>query len=639
MHDKGPGFVHLRVRSAYSLLEGALPINLLAKLALADKQPALAICDNGNLFGAFEFCTKLSHEGIQPIIGMMLSVRMDDEEESFVEHRQQTIAFPSIALFVQNSEGYRNLIRLSSESFMEMKERETRLPYVSLKSLEEYSSGLIALTGGSDGPIDRALYNKNYKSARLYLEKLHSFYGNRLYLELQRHDLKKELECEPLLLEMAYETGIPLAATNDVFFPEQKDFEAHKALLCIAEGKILSDDDGRVSPEHYFKSREKICTLFKDLPEATANTVEIASRCSFFLEPSSPVLPNFFKNNLDENEELGIRAEKGLTGRLEMHDLAPGADKKKYLDRLKSELTIIERMRYSGYFLIVADFVGWAKKQSIPVGPGRGSGAGSLVAWSLGITELDPLRFGLLFERFLNPERVSMPDFDIDFCQNRRDEVISYVQERYGEERVAQIITFGTLQARAVLRDVGRVLAIPYREVDALCKLVPNNPANPVSLQQALKEEVDLRQACKFKPEIGKLLSIAQSLEGLYRHASTHAAGLVICRTALNDVVPLYRDQKSSLPMTQFNMKWVEQAGLVKFDFLGLKTLSIIKKTVDLLKNRSITLDMGILPLDDAKTYELFSSGETIGVFQVESSGMRDELKRMRPDRFEDIIA
>ena len=474
-------------------------------------------------------------------------------------------------------------------------------------------------------------------------EELQRRFGDRLYIELQRHGMASERTVEPALIELGYGRGITLVATNEPFFATREDYEAHDALLCIAEGKLIADAERRqLTAEHRFKSRAEMAQLFADLPEALAATVEIAERCAFRPVTLAPILPRFSAERgageVDEAQTLRQAAETGLEQRLQRHGLAHGLTAEDYRERLAFELGVIASMKYAGYFLIVADFIQWAKAQGIPVGPGRGSGAGSLVAYALTITDLDPLRFGLLFERFLNPERISMPDFDIDFCQDRRDEVIQYVQERYGRDRVAQIITFGTLQARGVLRDVGRVLQMPYGQVDKLCKLVPQNPANPVTLKRAIEDEPRLQAERDRDPVTRRAFDIAQKLEGLHRHASTHAAGIVIGERSLTELVPLYRDPKSLMPVTQFNMKWVEPAGLVKFDFLGLKTLTVLDLAVKLVRRRDIDLDLSSLPLDDAKTYEMLARGETVGVFQVESQGMRRALVDMRPDRFEDLI-
>ena len=468
-------------------------------------------------------------------------------------------------------------------------------------------------------------------------------FGDRLYVELQRHGTPDERAAEPALLDLAYTNGIPLVATNEPFFAKREDYDAHDALICIAEGRVVAETDRRqLTAEHYFKSRAEMAALFADLPEALASTVEIAERCAF--RPAHPQADPAAllgrRPAVDEAAELRQRARgRASSSAIAAHGLAPGRTDEEYRERLAFELGVIERMKYPGYFLIVSDFIQWAKAQGIPVGPGRGSGAGSLVAYALTITDLDPLRFDLLFERFLNPERVSMPDFDIDFCQDRRDEVIRYVQERYGRDQVAQIITFGTLQARGVLRDVGRVLEMPYGQVDKLCKLVPQNPAAPVTLAKAIEGEPQLQAERDANPVVKRAFDIALKLEGLYRHASTHAAGIVIGDRPLSQLVPLYRDPKSDMPVTQFNMKWVEQAGLVKFDFLGLKTLTVLQTAVRLLKQRGIELDLAAIPLDDKKTYELLSRAEAVGIFQLESQGMRRALLDMQPDRFEDIIA
>ena len=438
------------------------------------------------------------------------------------------------------------------------------------------------------------------------------------------------------MVDFAYTMELPLVATNQAYFASADDYRAHDALICIAEGRYINEEDRRrLTPEHRLKSAEEMCALFADLPEALENTVEIAQRCAFRPTEHAPILPAFSKD--DELAELSRQAQEGLTARLQQVEAA--ADEQAYRDRLAFELKVIADMGFPGYFLIVADFIKWAKSNNIAVGPGRGSGAGSVVAWALTITDLDPLRFNLLFERFLNPERVSMPDFDIDFCQSRRDEVIAYVQQKYGRDQVAQIITFGKLQARAVLRDVGRVLQMPYGQVDRLCKMVPNNPANPVTLAEAIDGEPRLQAERDSDPQVAELIEISLKLEGLYRHASTHAAGVVIGDRPLQQLVPLYRDPKSDMPVTQFNMKWVEKAGLVKFDFLGLKTLTVLEKAVELLAETGVRVDINGLPLDDKATYELMGRGDTVGVFQLESAGMRDVLRKMKPDKFEDIIA
>jgi DNA polymerase-3 subunit alpha len=645
--DTTQPFVHLRVHSAYSLLEGALTTQKLAQLARDDGAPALALTDSNNLFGALEFSEALAGVGVQPIIGMTMSLTFQSERGSTAlgNGAEPNRADGRIALLAKNAQGYANLMRLSTEAYYAAS--ETGEAVTPIAELAARTEGLIALTGGLEGPIDLALAEGNPELARARLDALRGIFGDRLYVEIQRHGLPQERAVEPLLLNLAYDLDLPTVATNEPYFASADDFEAHDALICIAEGSYIAvDDRRRLSPEHYFKTAAQMRALFADLPEALDNTLEIARRCAYRPLQRQPILPPFLTSGkassaLAETEtaELRRQSEAGLKQRLAQHGVAPGYDEQAYIERLTFELDVITGMNYQGYFLIVADFIKWAKAQGIPVGPGRGSGAGSLVAYALTITDLDPIRFGLLFERFLNPERVSMPDFDIDFCQDRRDEVIAYVRERYGAHRVAHIITFGKLQARAVLRDVGRVLQMPYGQVDRLCKLVPMNPANPVTLPQAIAAEPRLQEARDAEPIVAKLLDISQRLEGLYRHASTHAAGVVIADRPLIDLVPLYRDARAQLPATQFSMKWAEAAGLVKFDFLGLKTLTVIETARKLIARRGIDINPTTLPLDDPATYALLQKGDTVGVFQLEGQGMRDALRKLKPDRFEDIIA
>ena len=633
-----PGFVHLHVHSSYSLLEGALTIARLAELAKKDRQPALALTDTDNMFGALEFSEKIAGYGIQPIVGCALGIDFGDQEN---RNPAMDHTWPRIVLLAAGEDGYRSLMRLCSRAYLDTTQNER--PHIKLDWLAGEAGGLIALSGGPNGPLDMAMVGGQNPLALARCEVLQGLFGDRLYIELQRHGMPAERVAESGLIDLAYARGIPLVATNEPFFATREDYEAHDALLCIAEGKLIADAERRqLTPEHRFKSRAEMTALFADLPETLAATVEIAERCVFRPRTLAPILPRFAagrsEGEASEAQELHAAAQAGLERRLARYGTAPGQTVEDYRDRLAFELSVIENMQYAGYFLIVADFIQWAKAQGIPVGPGRGSGAGSLVAYALTITDLDPIRFGLLFERFLNPERVSMPDFDIDFCQERRDEVIRYVQQRYGRDRVAQIITFGTLQARGVLRDVGRVLQMPYGQVDKLCKLVPQNPANPVTLRRAIEDEPRLQAELDRDPVTRRAFDIAQKLEGLHRHASTHAAGIVIGERSLTELVPLYRDPKSLMPVTQFNMKWVEPAGLVKFDFLGLKTLTVLELAAKLVRRRDIDIDLSSLPLDDAKTFEMLARGETVGVFQVESQGMRRALVDMRPDRFEDLI-
>jgi DNA polymerase III subunit alpha len=635
------GFVHLHVHSAYSLLKGSIKIAKLGELAKADRQPALALTDTDNMFGALEFSDKMAGYGIQPIVGCELAVDFGDVDPNA---RNTQMSAPSrIVLLAARERGYRSLMRLNSRAFLDTPVHQA--PHIKFDWLKDNVEDLIALTGGPDGPISLALQADHTALAASRCERLATLFGDRLYVELQRHGIDRERRVEAGLIDLAYTSGLPLVATNEPYFASTDDYEAHDALLCIAGGRLIAETDReQLTSDHRFKTRSEMAVLFADIPEALASTIEIAERCAFRPMTRKPILPRFTVGAgsdaaSEEADELRREAEEGLSRRLSVHGLAQGTTEEDYRKRLAFELDVITRMNYAGYFLIVSDFIKWAKAQGIPVGPGRGSGAGSLVAWVLTITDLDPMRFGLLFERFLNPERVSMPDFDIDFCQDRRGEVISYVQQRYGRDQVAQIITFGTLQARGVLRDVGRVLQMPYGQVDKLTKLVPQNPAAPVTLAAAIAGEPKLQAFRDEDPVVARAFDIAQRLEGLTRHASTHAAGIVIGDRPLSDLVPLYRDPKSDMPVTQFNMKWVEPAGLVKFDFLGLKTLTVLDVAVKLLKQRNVNVDLATLPLDDARSYEMLARGDVVGVFQVESQGMRRALIDMRPDRFEDIIA
>ncbi len=648
------GFIHLRVHSAYSLSEGALPVKQLVKTAAGLEMPALGVTDRNNLFGALEFSQTMAGEGLQPVIGCTLSFRFETIEDKGEQTsglrsaksraEPDTLRHGDLVLIVKNETGYHNLLKIVSKAYLA--DNGLDEPLVTCTLLEQYAKGLIVLTGGPDGVIDTALRAGQGELARSMLERLRAIAPDHLYVELQRHGLDSEKRVEPVLVELAYDLELPLVATNQCFFPTPEDYEAHDALICIAESSyVVVEERRRLTPEHYFKTAAEMVELFADLPEAVENTVEIARRCSYRPLLRDPILPRFGggedvtpeEQEKIEADELERQAREGLKKRLEVDGIARGYEEADYWSRLEFELDIITRMKFPGYFLIVSDFIKWAKNKDIPVGPGRGSGAGSVVAWVLSITDLDPLRFGLLFERFLNPERVSMPDFDIDFCQDRRDEVIGYVQDKYGFDRVAQIITFGKLQAKAVIRDVGRVLQMPYGQVDRLSKLIPNTIG--ISLAEAMEEEPKIEEAAREEPVVRTLLNIAGRLEGLYRHASTHAAGVVIGDRSLDELVPLYRDPRSDIPVTQFNMKWVEPAGLVKFDFLGLKTLTVIQKALQFIADGGGHVDFTGAPLDDPAAYELLARGDTIGVFQLESTGMRESLKALKPDRFEDIIA
>ncbi len=623
-------FIHLRCRSANSLLEGAIQISALRDLCLHYGMPALALTDTNNLFGALEFSETMAKAGVQPIIGLTLDVvRSENANHGAVRG--------SLAFLAQTRAGYENLMALSSKAFLDVEPTEN--PHVGWQDIKDHADGLIALTGGYDGIIDGLIRSDHEDTAKSCLDDLADCFGDCLAVELQRHGRAGEKQSEVFLLNWAAQRGVPAVATNEPYFAKQEMYEAHDALICIAEGSYLSVEERRhLTQEHYFKSGRAMATLFEDLPEAISNTALMARRCSYRPQTHQPILPNFTSGAAhDEAEELAVQARAGLQDRLDKASIA--GEEKEYWDRLDYELGVINKMGFPGYFLIVADFIKWAKGQGIPVGPGRGSGAGSLVAWALTITDLDPIHFGLLFERFLNPERVSMPDFDIDFCQERRGEVIDYVRERYGDGRVAQIITIGTLQPRVVLRDVGRVMQLPLGMVDRLAKLVPSNPANPMTLKEAIRAEPKIQFERDSDEDVAQLLQTALSLEGLYRNASTHAAGVVIGDRSLVELVPLYRDPRSDIPATQFSMKWAEAAGLVKFDFLGLKTLTVISCAVKLLQKRGINIDISSIPLDDGDTYAMLSRADTVGIFQLESAGMREVLRTARPDCIEDIIA
>ena len=630
-------FVHLRVRSAYSLLEGAIDYQALAKRCAALSMPAVAVTDHANLFGVMQFGSAAMSQGVQPIVGALLPIGLPSQPGSMAKQRRERVQRPPLLpVLVQSEAGYGSLLKLMSAIYLD----DPDDPCVALDALERWNDGLILLTGGAEGPLGRLVQRGDKDGAVALLDRLQAAFAGRLYIELQRHDEEAEALTEPFFLDLAFDRDLPLVATNDCLFLDPDMHEAHDALICIAEGQnIQNDDRRRFSLDYRFKTPAEMAELFADLPEAIESTLLIARRCGFVAPSRQPILPPFDTGaGRDEAEELRVQAREGLERRLAALDL-DGAASAPYRERLEYELDVIVQMDFPGYFLIVADFIRWAKGETIPVGPGRGSGAGSVVAWSLDITDLDPLRFGLLFERFLNPERVSMPDFDIDFCQDRRDDVIRYVEDRYGHDRVAHIITFGKLMARAALRDVGRVLSLPFGLVDKICKLVPFNPAKPVTLAQAVEMEPRLKEARDGDPAVARMIEIALKLEGQPRHASTHAAGVVIGDRPLDELVPLYRDPRSGSSVTQLNMKDVEKAGLVKFDFLGLTTLTMLRLAETMVRERGTDLDLQSLPLDDKPAYELMSRAETNGVFQLESGGMRDSLRKLKPDCFEDIIA
>ena len=620
-------FVPLRVLSSYSMLEGAIDPKAVAKLARERGYPAIAIADRNGLYAAMSFAGAARDAGIQPIIGALLGVRRDEAGP-----------IDWLALYAQNETGWNSLCHLVSRAHLD---RPLELePHVTFADLAGHGEGLICLTAAGEGALVRLLAEARQEAAQDYCTRLEELFPDRLYIEIARRDDPAEEAAEEALIDLAYARDLPLVASNPASYGEPQFHGAHDALLCIANGThVDAAERPRSNSQWWVKSWSMMKETFADLPEATANTLVIAQRCAFAPPKRKPLLPSLAGDLAGEEQMLIDDARAGLIVRLEPYGEMPEEERQAYFDRLDFETGIINKMGFAGYFLIVADFIKWAKDNDIPVGPGRGSGAGSLVAWSLTITDLDPIRLGLLFERFLNPERVSMPDFDIDFCETRRGEVIRYVQAKYGHDHVAQIITFGKLKARAVLRDTGRILQMSYGQVDRLCKMVPNHPTEPWDLPRALKEATEFRREYANDDEVKRLVDLAVQLEGLPRNSSTHAAGVVIGDRPLAQLVPLYRDPRSDMPVTQFDMKYVEDTGLIKFDFLGLKTLSVLKKAVELLKNRDITIDLSTLPWDDSAVYDLLQSGDTVGVFQLESEGMRRTLAAVKPTNFGDIIA
>ncbi len=620
-------FVPLRILSSYSMLEGAIDPKAIAALAKDRGFPAIAICDRNGLYGSVAFAGACRDKGIQPVVGTLLGVSRG--EGGPVDY---------LPLYAQDEKGWDNLCHLVSRAHLDRPLHEE--PHVMREWLEGYTDSLIALTGAGEGALARLLAEGQRDHAQAYVEWLEGLFPERLYIEISRRNDPVEEAAEDALIDLAYARNLPLVASNPANFAEQHFRAAHDAMLCIANSThIDAPERPRSSSENFVKPIEVMAEAFADLPEALANTLVVAQRCATAPPKRKPILPSLAGDLEGEARMITEDARRGLDMRLAPYgDISP-EERKIYEDRLQFEVDIIIKMGFPGYFLIVADFIKWAKENGIPVGPGRGSGAGSLVAWVLTITDLDPIRLGLLFERFLNPERVSMPDFDIDFCETRRGEVIRYVQQKYGQDHVAQIITFGKLKARAVLRDCGRILQMSYGQVDRLCKMVPNHPTDPWTLPRALNGAAEFKHEYDTNFEVKRLVDLAMQLEGLPRNSSTHAAGVVIGDRPLAQLVPLYRDPRSDMPVTQFDMKHVEDSGLVKFDFLGLKTLSVLRKAVDLLEKRGISVDLSTLEWDDRQVYELLQSGNTVGVFQLESEGMRRTLASVKPTNFGDIIA
>ncbi len=635
-----PQFVHLHLHTQYSLLDGAIRLKDLFGAARQMKMPAIAVTDHGNIFGALDFFLQAKEAGIKPIIGCEVYVAPGSYTDR--EAGQLSEKSNHLVLIVENEQGYHNLNRLLTHAHLEGFYYK---PRVDKELLSRYSAGLTAMSACLKGEIASKILHGDERGAMDAAGVFSDIYPGRFYLELMENGIVEQRKVNRALIDIAGRLSLPLVATNDCHYMKRQDAAAHDVLLCIQTGKTVSDP-GRIrmtTDEFYVKSPGEMIRAFSEVPEAITNTLAIAERCAFAFSFGTFQFPEY---RVPEGEDINAYFEKEVRLGFDRRSarLFAGRDnsedtRRLYLDRLEKEIGTIRRMGFAGYFLIVADFINYAKNSCIPVGPGRGSAAGSLVAYSLGITDIDPLAYDLLFERFLNPERISMPDIDIDFCKNGRDDVIRYVSEKYGgEQQVAQIITFGKMQARAVVRDVGRVLDMSYPEVDKIAKLIPTMPLN-ITLEDAVKVEPRLRELVESDQRIARLIEIAKSLEGLNRHSSTHAAGMVISNRPLVDYMPLTRGQKGEV-VTQFDMKGVEKLGLIKFDFLGLKTLTVIDHAIHLIKdNRNTDIDISSIPLDDEKTYQLFQSGNTDGVFQLEGTGMKDLMVRLIPEKFEEIIA
>ena len=630
---KNADFVHLHVHTQYSLLDGAIRLDDLLKKAREYQMPAIAMTDHGNMFGAISFYQQAHKHGIKPIIGCELYVAPKTRFDKNGHHAGESARH--LVVLVKNMQGYKNLMKLTTAGYLEGFYYK---PRIDKDILKDHHEGLIGMSACLHGEIADLLLRGARDAAREY----QAIFGQgNFFLEIMENGLPEQSIANEGLIALSRELAIPLVATNDCHYINREDAEAHEVLLCIQTGKTLEDKDRMRfgTDQFYLRSPEDMQRLFQKCPEAIENTIRIAEMCNLTLDFGQIFLPHF-EISPDENldDVLAQKTKKGLQGLMPriLGGIRDGTPWERYEKRLREELDMIRSMGFAGYFLIVSDFVHYAKKCGIPVGPGRGSAAGSLVAYALGITTIDPIRYGLFFERFLNPDRISMPDIDIDFCQEGRDEIIRYVTQKYGNDRVSQIITFGKMQARAVIRDVGRALNMPYGEVDAIAKLVPN--VLNISLDEAVKTEPRLQEQERSNQKVRRLLALSRSLEGLNRHASTHAAGVVISDVPLVERVPLCAPKDDRV--TQFAMKDIESIGLAKFDFLGLKTLTVIRNALRLIKEgRGDDIDMGALPLDDEKTYQLLMRGDTDGVFQLESAGMKDVLVSMKPDCIEDVIA
>ncbi len=632
LQSKKKSFNQIKIHSQYSICEGALKIESLKEYCKINKIQSVGLSDTNNLSGALEFSENISSVGTQPIIGSQLQFKFKN-------------TYGLIPLIAKNYVGYKNIIELSSKSYLENVDNDQ--PHCSIDDLIKYSDGLIVLSGAVNNLIGNTFNKGLFDDLDELIKILNDNFKENFYLEIQRHGDKNEKEFEIFNLNLSKKYEIPIIATNEVYYLDKEMHEAHDALMCIGQKTYINDKKrSKLTNNHYLKSSTEMYEIFKDLPEALENNYNLPLRCNFRPISSKPILPNIIKDtgNIDENlknESFNGLEEKFKTDPELISKLSNNIKIKEiYIARLNHEIKIITKMNYSGYFLIVSDYIKWAKNNNIPVGPGRGSGAGSLVAWCLSITDVDPIKFNLIFERFLNPERISMPDFDIDFCEEKRDQVFKYLTNKY-KDSVAHIITFGKLKARMVIRDVGRVLGLPYGFIDNICKMIPFDPSRPLTLQESINIEPRLQKLINEDKRVNRLIELSLKLEGLNRNIATHAAGVVIADKKLTETVPLYKDSSADLllPSTQFDMYSAENAGLVKFDFLGLKTLTVINKTQKLVVQKDPKFEIETINYEDQKVFDLLSSGKTVGLFQLESSGMKDALINMKPNNLEDIIA
>ena len=626
-------FNNIKIHSQYSICEGAIKIDDLANYCKENKVSSIGICDSYNLCGALEFAEKVSKSGSQPIIGTQINFFLSN-------------SIGKLPLYARSAKGYKNLIKLSSKSYLESSEKT--VPYCKISELKNLNEDLILLSGNHHGFFGKLFKLNKLKQIEDTVKELKNIFKDRFYLEIQRHNESGEEKYENFIIKISENIQVPLLATQEVYYFKKEMYEAHDALVCIGQKNFIDDPNRqKFSDQHFIKKNDDINNLFKDIPEALENNYNFPYRFNFKPKKSAPVLPTIkTKENITVEDELLAQAKKGLINRLENYIFKKNLNLKEeeiikiYEDRLSHELNIINSMNYPGYFLIVSDYIRWSKKNNIPVGPGRGSGAGSLVAYCLDITDIDPIEFDLIFERFLNPDRISMPDFDIDFCEEKRNLVFEYLKSKY-KNGVAHIITFGKLKARMAIRDVGRVLGLPYGHVDKISKMIPFDPSRPLSVQESIDREPRFKEEIKNNKKVKKLIELSLKIEGLNRNMATHAAGVVIAGENLSEQVPLYKDHSANLilPSTQFDMHSSENAGLVKFDILGLTALTVISKTIKMLNLKNTHLDISKIDLKDQDVFKLLSTGETTGLFQLESAGVRATLRQMKPTEFNDIVA